>query len=779
MYFVDLTPNFPQISMTPNLNSQRELNMQFLQKMAIFVLVILSVNLNFCLADPCEANENKVEPILIEESNSLNELNVIVFIESPDLETISKEVKARYKPQLDNLSENIKAIERKYRPKRSLTPDEEKSFLIEQETVMTEEDRTKLETLQERLDKKLDKMRREIGLALRQAVQPNQDKVANFIVSRGGIITSKTAVISTIGATIPSNSLIRLANHPLVVSIMKDRPTQLELDVSIPTCDFDTWWNDGFNGGVWDFGIVDTGVQQDHPAFSAVRFFTNSGSNSDSGGHGTHVTGIVASADATYRGGAYGLDAVIWSYAGGSSNQSLTMANMEWQAASAYENPEVINHSLGYGTANDTDYSNNDAFYDAFIRHYDILVTKSAGNEGWSDTAPTITHPATAYNLLAVANMNDQNTISRSDDVRRESSSVGPTLNDRKKPDITAPGTDIMSCNNDWSSSSDFVSMTGTSMAAPHVAAAILLLQDGGNYDSLAQKAVLINTADAWDSKDTSTTADDGPVDGSHWDKSYGWGYLDMWEAHFNRSDYFVDSIVPNNYNATPDDYKLYKGYMYADEKATLVWEKRASYVAGSPPSTQYRLSDLDLYLYNESNGDIVDSDIDTNDNVHQVSAPSDINAVIKVFAYDSSFDGASSETYALATEENFVRADPPSFDISLSMPSSVNANTQFTVTANVTNIGDVAAHNNRVTLRLPSGFSIISGSNPQNIGKIPAGSTGQATWTVRSSNILGTGNLSASNESLCYGEIYRGDSLDTPITVIKSMPWLHLLLGD
>lgn len=186
------------------------------------------------------------------------------------------------------------------------------------------------------------------------------------------------------------------------------------------------------------------------------------------------------------------------------------------------------------------------------------------------------------------------------------------------------------------------------------------------------------------------------------------------------------------------------------------------------------------IYIFNnESNGDIVDSDIDTNDNVHQVSAPSDINAVIKVFAYDSSFDGASSETYALATEENFVRADPPSFDISLSMPSSVNANTQFTVTANVTNIGDVAAHNNRVTLRLPSGFSIISGSNPQNIGKIPAGSTGQATWTVRSSNILGTYNLSASNESLCYHEIYRGDSLDTPITVIKSMPWLHLLLGE
>ncbi|MEO1576984.1 MAG: S8 family serine peptidase, partial [Pseudomonadota bacterium] len=229
--------------------------------------------------------------------------------------------------------------------------------------------------------------------------------------------------------------------------------------------------------------------------------------------------------------------------------------------------PEALNHSLGYGTADVDDYNANDSFYDAFVATYDISVAKSAGNGGWGSTSPTITHPATAYNLLAVANMNDRGTTDRTDDVRSSSSSVGPTVNNRRKPDISAPGTNIMSTNNSWSGAAsgnsdpncwnaaarvgdNFQRCSGTSMAAPHVAAAGVLLNDGGVYDPMIQKAVLINTADAWTSNDTSTTADDGPVDGSFWDMSYGWGYLDMSEAHFNRSDYFTGSVIARNDNS-------------------------------------------------------------------------------------------------------------------------------------------------------------------------------------------------------------------------------------
>ncbi|MCI5211708.1 MAG: hypothetical protein D3910_23665, partial [Candidatus Electrothrix sp. ATG2] len=449
--------------------------------------------------------------------------------------------------------------------------------------------------------------------------------------------------------------------------------------------------------------------------------------------------------------GAFGLDQVLWANTGGTI--SSVLSDMEWMAG--YSNsPEAVNHSLGYGTAT-TDYSTSDPFIDAYARQYDIMVTKSAGNGSWGATSTTMTYPATAYNIMVVANMDDQNTLGRSDDVRRASSSTGPTVGGRKKPDITAPGTSIMSTNKDWATGDDFISKTGTSMAAPHVAAAALLLADAtGNTTPRAQKAILINTADAWTSNDTETTADDGPVAGSHWDKSYGWGYLDMQEAYFNRSDYFNGSLVGRNNNATDDDYKLYAGPMFSNEKATVVWEKRSSgYNASAPPTTQHVLTDIEVNLYDESSGLVVDYDIDSNDNVHQVATASSIDAVIKVYTWSTTIDGSSTEEFSLATEENFSLANPPSFNLSLSYPSIIGVSKNFTLTTTVTNTGDVASFHNNTTLSLPSGFSLVSGDNPASLGTIAAGASKQASWTVQSSGTQGAFSLTATNSSASYAE--------------------------
>lgn len=124
---------------------------------------------------------------------------------------------------------------------------------------------------------------------------------------------------------------------------------------------------------------------------------------------------------------------------------------------------------------------------------YSTTWAKSAGNQGVGTN--TMTVPGNNYNGLTVANMFDNNTLSRSDDVIWFESSRGPTVDGRKKPDLAAPGEQTMTCN----SSGGYSNLGGTSSAAPKVGAASLLLMDGGNWDPRAIKAVLINTADSWD----------------------------------------------------------------------------------------------------------------------------------------------------------------------------------------------------------------------------------------------------------------------------------------
>ncbi len=736
---------------------------------------------------------NKIEPVLEKEAQELDNLEVIIFLDSTMLQSITSQIKEQYLAQVETLAHEIKTIEDYYRPKTPLKEETEKQIAPELEAAISARDKARLNNLRKDIDDLIDIMRRQIAKALEQAVQPSQKQIAKIIETAGGKILSSTSTISTITAVVPNHLLETLARNPLVVSILKNRPTEYELDVSMPACGFDNWWDQDIDGGFFDFGIVDSGVQQDHPAFSGITFYTDSGSSVDSSnkGHGTHVAGIVASSDPTYTGGAFGIQSMIWSSSAG--GQGNVIDHMEWQASTPAENPEVINHSLGYGVATDTDYSDTDAFYDAFVYHYNIQVSKSAGNEGWDDSNPSVTHPAPAYNILVVANMDDRNTMGRNDDVRRSSSSVGPTLANRKKPDITAPGTNIVSLNNSWSgakcTNSDpncwdsmsaregcrFSTCSGTSMSAPHVAAAILLLEDGGNHNPMAQKAVLINTADAWDSQNTSSTSDDGPVNGSHWDKSYGWGYLDMAEARFNRNDYFLGSVVPRNNTAEPDDYKLYKGRMYANEKATLVWQKRANYVAGEPPSASFSLSDLNIRLYDENDNSLIDYDWDGNDNVHQVATGSTIDAVIKVYAWSTAFDGATSESFALATEENFLEAYPPSFQRAYMRPNFVGPNQTFDVTVLIYNNGDVTAHNILLTLENIPGIS-VNGANDHNLDPIEPGpypnNPQETVYSLTTSGAAaGTHWLPLNVESQCYNETYTYHTSQGVGIIVETTP--------
>ncbi|NVJ51888.1 MAG: S8 family serine peptidase [Gammaproteobacteria bacterium] len=671
-------------------------------------------------------------------------LDVIIFVKTDAVEKQLKAIDKRYQAQLEDLSKQLKSIDLKYRPAESLSEKQEQEFMQSKAAMMTAQDKQVARATKKELDDIRDQARQEKAKLVEQIAQNKMREISDLVRANGGKIQNQTALNSAVGAQVSAAMLEQIANYPAVTFITVDAKPDYEVNVSVPSARYNTWHSANFDGYPYDFGVVDTGVRENHPAFVGNNFCSKPGS-SVTGDHGTHVAGIVISDDATYKGTAPGTDSVIWANSG---NQSTTMSNMQWMLSGTCQGPEVVNHSLGYGVADDTDYSVTDAFYDAFVQNYNVMVTKSTGNSGWSDSAPRITHPAPAYNLMAVANMNDRNTTSRTDDVRSGSSSVGPTLNGRRKPDIAAPGSAIMSTNSDWQSEADFISKSGTSMAAPHVAGAIILMEDGGNHTAMAQKAVLINTADAWDSKNTATTSDDGQVSGSHWDKSYGWGYIDMWESHYNRGDYFVSSVIPRNNNNVANDYKLFKGKMYANEKATLVWQRRANFASG-PTGNAYNLSDLNLRLYQEGSNVLKDSDFDGDDNVHQVAAAGTMDAVIKVYAWSSSFDGASSESFALATEENFAQVTPPSLQI----PSQSFSGTPFTaipVAVKVRNNGGVDSCSVTVTRGNVSG---VSGPTSVSIASIADGGEGVANFSLNAAN--GSYSIPFTATTTCYNETF------------------------
>ncbi len=684
---------------------------------------------------------------------------VNIFLTDQDGDAVSRRVRQAHQERVDSLGTEIMERRRRHFPKDKLLREaEEKLFVHYWGNFRPAADQELLRQLKLDLDRELSNINDEITAELKTAYTPGQIELSAFIQSQGGTVLNRLTAMNIITAAVPVSSIQALADHPLVLTISADHPGSPELDNQLTSLGTAAFHSDvpTIDGDPWDFASVDTGVDENHPALSShtfVEFYSSNGS------HGTGTTGMYASTDSTYRGLAFGLDTIFVDDGGA---DSTTMNSFNTILTYFGESADVFNYSFGNGTANDTDYSSFDRFFDGVINTYNVMVAKSCGNGGWGTT--TITHPAPAYNLLASANMDDLNTVTRSDDIITSSSSTGPTLGQRRKPDITAPGNETMSPE----TGGGWQSMGGTSSAAPKTGSGALLLYDFGVTSSMAVRAILINTADAWTSNNTSTTTDDGPVSGDHWDIRFGWGYLDLGEAHFHGADHFIGDVTAAG---SAGDYDLYAGWMFADEKSTLAWNRRVGYNGNSYPTTWYDLTNLNLLLHEEAGGGTEDSDLNTIDNVHQVSAEADGYKVIKVFCSSATIDGASSEAYALATEENWTQVSGPDLTtLTLDMPADVGFGQSFSVTATVDNTGDIQGHNIDVDLTLPAGMTLIGGDNPQALGSLAPSAAAVASWTVQApAGPEGWYDFSAVSTSISYGIVQAGG--DNASTYVGTSP--------
>jgi subtilisin family serine protease len=196
--------------------------------------------------------------------------------------------------------------------------------------------------------------------------------------------------------------------------------------------------------------IVDTGINLDSSDFTGridVGFSAIDSTTQDCHGHGTHVSGIVGGTDFGVA-PAVTLVPVRVSGCGGTATLANAIAGIDWAIADHVSGPAVMNISLGG--------SSSDLLDDAVARAVadGITVVVAAGN---SNADACTRSPARALAAITVA----ASTIT---DARYSASNIGTCV------DLFAPGVTITS---DWIGNPTATRvLSGTSMAAPHVAGA-------------------------------------------------------------------------------------------------------------------------------------------------------------------------------------------------------------------------------------------------------------------------------------------------------------------
>lgn len=210
--------------------------------------------------------------------------------------------------------------------------------------------------------------------------------------------------------------------------------------------------------------VLDTGIRTSHTEFQGRAYvaydaFSLEGFNGqDSDGHGTHVAGTIAS-----RTFGVAKDANVHSVrvlnSQGSGSTTSIVAGLDW-VAFGHNDPAVVNMSLE-GAPNST----IDEAVRSLILNFSIPVVVAAGNGGVDASTRS---PARVSEAITVGATDIHDARAVFSSVR--ASNYGSVI------DLFAPGKDIRST---WHTSDSATNtISGTSMAAPHVAGAIALLHE-------------------------------------------------------------------------------------------------------------------------------------------------------------------------------------------------------------------------------------------------------------------------------------------------------------
>jgi serine protease AprX len=310
------------------------------------------------------------------------------------------------------------------------------------------------------------------------------------------------------------------------VQILFNRPTGTPpSNYYLDTLNVRPVWEMGFDGSGVTVAVVDSGVALDHDFSSlpgelnADRLLLQLGFNQDSTiihdafGHGTHVAGIIggngSGSGSFYQGIAPGVNLIGLKVSDdlGMAYESDTVEALQW----IFENKDTYNiRVVNLSIASTVEQHYYESALNAAVEILwlnGVVVVASAGNEWDGEYINTVrAAPANDPYIITVGASNEQGNPDRSDDLISPFTARGYSLSGYYKPELIAPGKDIVSTlagSSEWRNDhpdrfveGGYFRISGTSMAAPMVAgAAALLLQAEPDLTPDQVKFRLISTS--------------------------------------------------------------------------------------------------------------------------------------------------------------------------------------------------------------------------------------------------------------------------------------------